>query len=307
MSTTEPSPELDLTSRFAGLSTSRGARDGTTGSFGYEETAGDSIPDSKRSAPKYRNDDKEHIQSLVHDAREALSRSTELEDSTASTAKNKAPRHPIPRLPISGNTGLKGNDKDVWKLDDPSSDSDENDDYTDDEQANEILQNIIDELDVEPEPEPESEPSKTGPDNTSPNPSSPPSAEQKEHPSKTQQTDLPTTTPPPPSSSPTPPPPAKPTSEPPSIHNLPDAPTFLPEPTADHDLSSFRKGSSWRDNDADPHWCCICSDDATRKCFGCEGDLLYCLRCWNEVHIEEGFEEEREHQWVRWAAPDRGR
>lgn len=234
----------------------------------------------------------------MHDAKEALNRSKELEDDTKASAKDESPRHPIPQMPVSGSKAMKSSDKDVWKLDEPASDSDENGGETDDEQADEILQNIIDELEVEPEPET----SRAEPGITSPAPSPVHSSEDKQD-SKAQQIDLPTTTP----SSSSPVPPSKPTSELPSIQNLPDAPTFVPEQTEDHDVSSFYKGSSWRNNDTTTHWCCICSDDATRKCFGCEGDSLYCLRCWNEAHLEEGFEEEREHQWVRWTAPGRGR
>ena len=47
-------------------------------------------------------------------------------------------------------------------------------------------------------------------------------------------------------------------------------------------------------------WCCICNDDATLQCIGCDGDL-YCLNCWMEGHRGEsaGFEEKK-HKAVQY-------
>ncbi|KAK2811929.1 hypothetical protein FQN50_001636 [Emmonsiellopsis sp. PD_5] len=63
--------------------------------------------------------------------------------------------------------------------------------------------------------------------------------------------------------------------------DLPSAPTFIP--------ADSRGGNNrWRDyEDTKPSWCCICSDDAVVKCESCEGDLLFCRRCWGEHKDDE--------------------
>lgn len=77
---------------------------------------------------------------------------------------------------------------------------------------------------------------------------------------------------------------------------MPTAPSFSPRkkpPVA----SNLQR----RLDDEIDTWCCICQDDATLKCLGCDDDL-YCQRCWNEGHRGEsaGFEE-RNHKAVLYA------
>ncbi|KAI9743731.1 MAG: hypothetical protein M1835_002871 [Candelina submexicana] len=77
---------------------------------------------------------------------------------------------------------------------------------------------------------------------------------------------------------------------------LPSAPTTLP-----FKLTSFTNTRPAHFSDAEiESWCCICSDDATIRCHGCDDDL-YCALCWREGHIgpDAGLEE-RNHRWAKY-------
>ncbi|KAL5385379.1 hypothetical protein DPSP01_004836 [Paraphaeosphaeria sporulosa] len=71
---------------------------------------------------------------------------------------------------------------------------------------------------------------------------------------------------------------------------LPSAPSFSPAKKPTNIQSSLAK----KLDDEIETWCIICSDDATLRCLGCDGDL-YCRKCWMEGHRGEsaGFEERR--------------
>ena len=190
---------------------------------------------------------------------------------------------------------MKGQDTSIWKLDGgvgPTNDEDE--DTDDEEEAAEYLQNIIDELEAE---KAESAAIKAAHLSKLPDSDGEQSSEA--------QTTHSSTTPPPPASTP---PKQDPEPDLP-LQDLPDVPTFIPEDVGIH-VSNLHGDTRWKGNeDTTPHWCCICSDDATRKCFGCEGDSLYCARCWLEMHMEEGSQEQGEHEWVKWrkgSAANRG-
>ncbi|GAB7344695.1 hypothetical protein MBLNU457_3171t1 [Dothideomycetes sp. NU457] len=77
---------------------------------------------------------------------------------------------------------------------------------------------------------------------------------------------------------------------------LPAAPSFNPaaKPIRMSKPSALPK---YTDEDIDS-WCCICNEDATIKCIGCDGDL-YCAECWKEGH-GTGPGQERGHRAVEY-------
>lgn len=46
-------------------------------------------------------------------------------------------------------------------------------------------------------------------------------------------------------------------------------------------------------------FCCICTEDATIRCHGCDLDL-YCSKCWKESHIDFQMED---HETSKYKAP----
>ena len=101
--------------------------------------------------------------------------------------------------------------------------------------------------------------------------------------------------------------PSTPTSLPPphatrqldsSFIDLPSAPSFIPSRKTTASVTQT-KSPRFTDEEIDS-WCIICSDDATVKCLGCDGEL-YCAKCWREGHVgkDVGFEE-RGHRWVKY-------
>lgn len=50
-----------------------------------------------------------------------------------------------------------------------------------------------------------------------------------------------------------------------------------------------------------PECCCICYDTATVKCTDCEGNQLFCVRCWWEMHMADGSDgAESRHKAIKY-------
>lgn len=77
---------------------------------------------------------------------------------------------------------------------------------------------------------------------------------------------------------------------------LPKAPTTIQG--KNKSTSTAKPSIGFTDEEIDD-WCIICSDNATLRCIGCDGDL-YCTNCWMEGHRGEdaGFEE-RKHKAIQ--------
>lgn len=82
--------------------------------------------------------------------------------------------------------------------------------------------------------------------------------------------------------------------------SLPGVPSFNPAKKPVNIQKSVRKSNlpTYTDEDIDS-WCCICNEDATVKCLGCDGDL-YCGECWNDGH-GNGPGQERGHRALAYA------
>jgi hypothetical protein len=78
--------------------------------------------------------------------------------------------------------------------------------------------------------------------------------------------------------------------------NLPSTPTTT--------LSRARKTKPSKVPDEDvSSWCCICNEDGTVRCSGCDDDV-YCEACWREGHGNKPGQE-RGHRAVRFVKRDR--
>lgn len=81
--------------------------------------------------------------------------------------------------------------------------------------------------------------------------------------------------------------------------NLPSTPTSKPssatKPVVTAKLKPKTNLPTYTDEDIDS-WCCICNEDGTLRCLGCDGDL-YCQECWVEGH-GTGPDQERGHKAV---------
>ena len=82
-----------------------------------------------------------------------------------------------------------------------------------------------------------------------------------------------------------------------SSFTLPSAPTDLPSTSARTTSNLKTDTTAYADAQIET-WCSICTDNATLRCTGCDGDL-YCTNCWMEGHRGDGVgREERGHKAV---------
>jgi hypothetical protein len=81
--------------------------------------------------------------------------------------------------------------------------------------------------------------------------------------------------------------------------SLPGVPSFNPANKPVNIQKSVKSNlPKYTDEDIE-NWCCICNEDATIKCIGCDGDL-YCQECWSEGH-GNGPGQERGHRALAYA------
>jgi hypothetical protein len=81
--------------------------------------------------------------------------------------------------------------------------------------------------------------------------------------------------------------------------SLPGVPSFNPANKPVNIQKSVKSNlPKYTDEDME-NWCCICNEDATIKCVGCDGDL-YCQECWSEGH-GNGPGQERGHRALAYA------
>lgn len=81
--------------------------------------------------------------------------------------------------------------------------------------------------------------------------------------------------------------------------SLPGVPSFNPANKPVNIQKSVKSNlPKYTDEDMES-WCCICNEDATIKCMGCDGDL-YCQECWSEGH-GTGPGQERGHRALAYA------
>ncbi|KAG9519191.1 hypothetical protein KCV07_g5004, partial [Aureobasidium melanogenum] len=81
--------------------------------------------------------------------------------------------------------------------------------------------------------------------------------------------------------------------------SLPGVPSFNPAKKPVNIQKNVKSNlPKYTDEDMES-WCCICNEDATVKCMGCDGDL-YCQECWREGH-GNGPGQERGHRALAYA------
>lgn len=62
-------------------------------------------------------------------------------------------------------------------------------------------------------------------------------------------------------------------------------------PSVPNDQPTSNRSAYNRKENESPECCCICYDNAKLKCMDCEGNQLFCVRCWWEMHGDLGGSE----------------
>ncbi|PGH33639.1 hypothetical protein GX50_03549 [[Emmonsia] crescens] len=291
-------PIGDLSMRFVGLgtSTSFGTSELQQGDLDSFINSGDEIEgllsdlQSKILKQSQDLDNGEDVDNLITKTKGFLKSSTQYRDLKA--------RRELPPQPVGTKT-------------------DDNDPNSEDKDADDYLQRVLDELGAEDHQQTEA--AETSARAAADRTTAGKATKSIDHPITARESDTETSAPPQSTSLPSvlnlpstpsalrsPPPQESQPKVDPNSPELPSAPTFAPDENPIH-ITNNRHGRRWKDVDDNlkPFWCCICSDDASIRCLDCDAELLYCPRCWREVHVEEGGAEERAHRKVRFER-DRG-
>ena len=280
-----------------------------------------------------KRDDEMEIENLLREAHTSLKNVSEPVDQADSEAQHvhDAPTttpHPSHRLPAMDVSVFQPELESEDEADQPQQSKDEVKKSIDDE-ADEVLQRILDEIEHEP-PDKAQDDTQAMDDQPPPysavSPDAPVDQNQPSPQSRVQShaldLDLPST----PSKDPNPTAPSSPsTATPASTNNptdaslaarfaslttaansaiarssltLPSAPTALPTTTTKAPNANLKTDTTTYTDNQIETWCSICTDDATLRCIGCDGEL-YCTNCWMEGHRgEDAGREERGHKAV---------
>lgn len=323
----DPSPgralQNDLRSRWKSLGGTSSSGDNPSSRIGTVDKAEDDKTVEELLADLGPSDaweidksEAEQVADLLRAAKGALA------DETQEDGSHDHDHGPSATLDTNRSARLPAVDVSVFQPEPESDDDDDNDDDTNphkgpsqlkdkvNQEADELLARILDEVKHDPPEVGHNEEDGSGEEQESPSGSGSGShARPEKHDTETSASfslDLPST----PSKLPDPIPPPTAASKPHDTDDddndltsrfaglsLPTVPTTIQKKSSP---GSHAKPSSvgFTDEEIDD-WCIICSDDATLRCIGCDGDL-YCTNCWMEGHRgEDAGAEERRHKAVQ--------